>query len=238
MTEGVGHNSMGMDEATFHRHVALISRAEIAMEEARALKKKARKGFQADGGVLGDLDYALRLKKLGHEETMATVSRTAGYMVAVGALPAGTQLDLFDRVTNDPAEERAHGAGFWAGLTGKDMDCPHEPGVPQRNAWLKGWHEGHAKFVEAGEEDQTLADINARDADVDMMEPNEVDGEGHQGGMPDGGKPPMPYYQPSEAELAAAPALGEMDDDGPEIPDEDEALFGEIDDDAEKALAG
>lgn len=213
MTEGVGHNSMGMDEATFHRHVALISRAEIAMEEARALKKKARKAFQADGGVLGDLDYALRLKKLGHEETMATVARTTSYMTAIGALPSGTQLDLFERVTVDPAEERAKQAGFWAGLTGRDMDCPHDEGVPQRQAWLGGWHEGRATFLKAGEEDQTLADINARDAATDMMAPNEVDGE-------DGA--PRPYNPSTDEEPPVEPpVLGGMDDDGPFLDGDD-----------------
>lgn len=205
MTEGVGHNSdpMGMDGDAFDRHVAQIARARIALKEAQTKLKGARKAFQADGGVLGDLDEMVKDRDLGHEEAMARFQRKAAYGRRLGTLPRAVQLDFFSGVVLDPAVERAKDEGRWAGLTGKPMEqCPHEPGVPQRNAWLEGWHAGHAIFA-AEAVDSTLADINARDAATDMMAPNEMDGE-------DG-----------------PPVLGDMDDDGPFLDGDDFLAGGE-----------
>lgn len=199
-----GHNSdaLGMDGDTFDRHVAAIARKKIALEEAKTALKGARKAFQADGGVLGDLDLMVKDRDLGHEAAMARFRRMAAYGRRVGTLPRGVQLDMFDGVVIDPAVERARDEGKWLGLNGKPMECPHEEGVPQRQAWLDGWHAGHAIFA-AEVADSTLADINARDADVDMMAPNEVDGE-------DG-----------------PPVLGDMDDDGPFLDGDDFLAGGE-----------
>lgn len=201
------HNTMGMDDETFDLHVAQMAKADIALAEARTRRKNARKAFQASGGVLGDLDAMVRLRDLGHEEAMQTFRRQAAYGRRLGVLPRGVQLDLFGDVVMDPAVDRARDAGKWAGLTGKPMaECPHEPSVPQHQAWIEGWHRGAAIFAK-DVEDQTLADINARDAATDPMEPTE------------------------------------MDDDGPEVPEEDadevdpDDFLGEIDADAERALA-
>lgn len=163
------HNIMGMAGEEFDRHVARIARAKIALDEARTAVKGARNAFKASGGVLGDLDDMIRLRDLGHEEAMSTFQRRAAYARRLGTLPRATQLEMFDGVTVDPAADRARDEGKWAGLTGKPVgECPHDENLPQGQAWIEGWHAGAEIFQKAAD-DEALAEINARDAGVDVM---------------------------------------------------------------------
>jgi hypothetical protein len=85
------------------------------------------------------------------EET-ANVLRWSGVSV-------GETLDMFP-VDRTPGIERAKAEGKRAGLAGEPRKPPHDPSVPQHDAWLDGYHDGQmilaSAFAKAPATDDTV----------------------------------------------------------------------------------
>ncbi len=147
---GPGHNSVGCDQPTFHRHIALIGNKRATLKVAREQHKKARQAAKADGILLKDLDRALELADMTGEEQRQYLNTQAAYLQWL-KVPLGSQMSMFEapdfmgdeEAIKAEADELAAGKGFFAGLNGVDeSDNPHEANNPTGQAWIKGYREG------------------------------------------------------------------------------------------------
>lgn len=62
-------------------------------------------------------------------------------------MPLGFTGTMFEEVDRRPATEIAHAAGKAAALQSLRPSPPHNPAVPQYNAWMEGYHEGQAVIL-------------------------------------------------------------------------------------------
>lgn len=181
-----GDNIVAVEAADFKRHVAKISAKKIAKEAADAEYKTARQEAKAGGITLGSLDQAIRLANMPRDERDQTFSEISQYANWLGAVEIGAQLDMFNHSGPGPEDmAKAYGAGEMAGLTGQDPSGgKHAPGSGQHQEWMRGWHEGWAIFQKESVE-----------VGVEPLGPDDT-----------GEKPTMPYYKPSDEEVAQYPS--------------------------------
>ena len=145
---GPGHNVVGCDVATFHKHVALIGAKKALLDVAKSEHKKSRQAAKADGILLKDLDRALIVADMTTDEQRQYLNTQAAYLKWL-KVPIGSQMSMFDATDfmddADTIEEEtlttAEGAGFRDGLKGKGEN-PHEGNTPAGQAWMKGNHDG------------------------------------------------------------------------------------------------
>lgn len=140
-----GHNSTLTEnerKSLFFHHLRkrMAHNADIA--ELNAAKKADGKTAQADGIVLGDLDFAIKSLNADDKATVTDRYFAHGEVLSWLNLVPGFQSDLLrDRA---PAIERIEGEGELAGLAGKDAFSPYDNGSDEDKAWLRGWDKGQA----------------------------------------------------------------------------------------------
>lgn len=138
-----GHNSQLTEnerKALFFHHMRKRMAHNSDLAEINSIKKADGKIAQADGIVLGDLDYAIKAIDADDKGTVTDRFLAHGEVLAWLNLTPGFQSDLLrDRA---PAIERIEGEGELAGLAGKDAKSPHDNGSNEDAAWLRGWERG------------------------------------------------------------------------------------------------
>lgn len=145
MTAPTGHNSKLTEnerKALFFHHMRKRMAHNHDLAEINSVKKADGKTAQADGIVLGDLDYAIKALNADDKATVTDRYLSQGEVLTWLNLVPGFQTDLLrDRA---PAIDRIEGEGELAGLAGKDPKSPHEQGSNEDAAWLRGWDKGQA----------------------------------------------------------------------------------------------
>lgn len=138
-----GHNSQLTEnerKALFFHHLRKRMAHNSQLAELNAAKKADGKTAQADGLVLGDLDYAIKAIGADDKGTVTDRFLAQGEVLAWLNLTPGFQSDLLrDRA---PAIERIEGEGELAGLAGKDPKSPYDNGSDEDLAWARGWDRG------------------------------------------------------------------------------------------------
>ncbi|MBX8825268.1 hypothetical protein [Ochrobactrum sp. SFR4] len=145
MTASAGHNSElteNEEKALFFHHMRKRMAHNAAAAEIATAKKADGKTAQADGVVLGDLDFAIKALNADDKATVTDRYLNQGTILTWLNLVPGFQSDLLrDRA---PAIERIEGEGELAGLAGKDPKSPHDAGSNEDMVWLRGWDRGQA----------------------------------------------------------------------------------------------
>lgn len=145
MTASTGHNSKLTEnerKALFFHHMRKRLAHNTQAGEVASAKKADGKTAQADGVVLGDLDYAIKALNADDKGTVTDRYIAHGEVLTWLNLVPGFQTDLLrDRA---PAVERIEGEGELAGLAGKNPESPHDNGSNEDAAWLRGWERGQA----------------------------------------------------------------------------------------------
>lgn len=141
-----GHNSKNLTEnerkSLFFHHMRKRMAHNAELAELNAAKKADGKTAQADGIVLGDLDYAIKALNADDKVTVTDRYIAHGEVLSWLNLVPGFQTDLLrDRA---PAIERIEGEGELAGLAGLDAKSPYDLGSNEDLAWLRGWSNGQA----------------------------------------------------------------------------------------------
>lgn len=144
MAAGEGHNSGELTEAEekalFFHHLRKREQHNGAIKAAQDAKKSDGKLAQADGIVLGELDYASKAIGADDKKTITDQFGAFGKILSWLGLISGYQSDLFkDRA---PAVERIEGEGELAGLAARDRESGYSAGSDEDQAWLRGYDRG------------------------------------------------------------------------------------------------
>lgn len=170
-----GHNSQLTEnerKALFFHHLRKRTGHNGQLAQINAAKKADGKLAQADGIVLGDLDYAIKAINADDKATVTDRFLAHGEVLSWLNLTPGFQSDLLrDRA---PAIERIEGEGELAGLAGKDPESSYDKGSDEDQAWLRGWHRGQA--IMRDNLKNAMEKINA-DADREEGDPDFPDEE-------------------------------------------------------------
>lgn len=174
-----GHNSRELTEnerkSLFFHHLRKRMAHNTDLAEVNASKKADGKKAQADGVVLGDLDYALKAINAEEKATVTDRYLAHGEVLTWLNLVPGFQTDLLrDRA---PALERIEGEGELAGLAGKNAESPYDNGSDEDKAWLRGWDKGQA--IMRDNLQSAMEKINSEQQDEDE-DPDFEDGEERQ----------------------------------------------------------
>ncbi|WOC14995.1 hypothetical protein [Pseudochrobactrum sp. MP213Fo] len=172
MKASTGHNSRLTEndkKALFFHHMRKRMTHIAAAADIAKAKKDDGKNAQADGVVLGDLDFAIKAFNADDKATVTDRYLAHGEVLTWLNLVPGFQTDLLrDRA---PAIERIEGEGELAGLAGKDPKSPHDAGSNEDMVWLRGWDRGQ-KFMRDNLQ-AAMEKINSgseEDADPDFPE--------------------------------------------------------------------
>lgn len=141
-----GHNSRDLtdaeEKALFFHHLRKREQHNAEIKAAQAEKKSAGKLAQADGIVLGELDYASRAIGAEDKKTITDQFGAFGKILSWLGLVHGYQSDLFtDRA---PALERIERDGQLAGLAARERESGYAEGADEDSAWLRGYDRGQA----------------------------------------------------------------------------------------------
>lgn len=141
-----GDNSEMTDD---QRH-ALTAQWATKLREAEKRVKDIRSDIKAELGSDGPKDVKLFIKLLSHEgeaAAKADMESRVRVMRWLG-IPLGTQAELFPIVDVRPSSDVAYEAGKRYGLEGEPCCNPHDPSVPQYDAWMNGYQDGQAILIE------------------------------------------------------------------------------------------
>lgn len=160
----IGHNG-GPPELTDDQKQTLffghLKKIRAYKEKIASLSGELRAQYKLAKGDLGDdarasINDALLLETdEGQAKMEAAIARQARVALWMG-IPIGSQPDLFgtDRA---PATDRAFAAGKAARLNGEPCKPPHDPSVPQYDAWIQGHQAGQQALNDAQRRDDELA---------------------------------------------------------------------------------
>ena len=144
----IGHNSGDLTEAErkalFFHHLRKRMAHNAELDEKKAAKKADGKLAQADGQVLGDLDYAIKTISADDKKTVTDRFVAEGEILGWLGLSSGFQSDLFrDRA---PAIERIEKQGEIAGLAALERASGYEAGSEEDVTWLRGYDDGQRQM--------------------------------------------------------------------------------------------
>ena len=143
-----GHNSGEVTEAErkslFFHHLRKRMAHNADLAEINAAKKADGKTAQADGIVLGDIDYAIKAIDADDKKTITDRFVAEGEILTWLGLSTGFQSDLFrDRA---PAMERIAKQGELAGYAAKERSSGYGPGSDEDTAWLAAYDDAQKKM--------------------------------------------------------------------------------------------
>lgn len=153
MTETEGHNG-GNDltpaesKALHMHHFDRIEAQKAVVKAAQDELKRRRKAAKTDRLVMADLDYMARCANLEDPEIAPAEIMRRAEIASWFALPVNFQPDMFD-MRLEPLEDRAAREGEAAGFRGMEASPPYDASSGAGQAWLKAWHAGNEKRVEA-----------------------------------------------------------------------------------------
>lgn len=144
--------SNGVDADT-----VLVFLGKIASEEAKVAlaKKRLNKVWKLainSGIVRKDLELVRKFADQDADTVLGTLQRIKQYAQWLD-VPIGSQLSLFEIpsssiLSSDELGERAHRAGYVAGVMGKDPDKDAYPADNEHHQrHMEGWHSGQAVLL-------------------------------------------------------------------------------------------
>jgi hypothetical protein len=141
-----GHNSGDLTEAEerslFFHHLRKRMSHNSQLAVINADKKADAKIAQADGLVIGDLDYAIKALEAEDKGTITDRYLSHGKVLTWLGLAEGYQPDLFaDRAAGLDAIEKR---GERAGLAALTRESEYAPGSDEDQCWLRGYDNGQA----------------------------------------------------------------------------------------------
>jgi hypothetical protein len=152
----VGHNGDLPDHVTILTALSVEILYQEQKKQLRELHKRARKGIEANGLQLSDLDMLYKKREEEPEEIEAWFRRMFNAMGA--RFSEITQYDLFV-VKADGASKAAHRMnGQMVAMQGEPCEPPSGLVGEPLQEWVSGWHEGNDIRKNAT---QTLADTLA-----------------------------------------------------------------------------
>ena len=98
--------------------------------------------------VIDDIKLAIEAETPEGEAAIKTRMESQVRLLRWLGLPIGEQGSLFPDVDLRPAVERARADGKRSGFKGERCSPPHDPSIPQYNAWMDGWQEGQSALLE------------------------------------------------------------------------------------------
>lgn len=146
LAAGEGHNSKELTEderkSLFFHHLRKRMAHNAELADVNAAKKADGKTAQADGLVLGDIDYAIKALNADDKKTITDRFVAEGEILQWLGLSTGFQSDMFrDRA---PAIEKIQKAGELAGLAALERSSGYGPGSDEDTQWLAGYDRGQA----------------------------------------------------------------------------------------------
>lgn len=213
---GVGHNDEGLTEdeerALTYSWKRKWEEAEAKVKAATAERKAIEDGAKSELGkhAVKTIKELIALEQpKGNEALHASIERSLRLARWVNA-PVGSQFSFFEDRT--PAEDRAYALGKTAGLAADPCKPPYDPGVPQYQRWLDGWHDGNAINLSNFRDKLKKLDAGPADAgeQMDLSQRADLPPEG-AGNDADVSDPP--FLPPADV-----PTMPEPPDDGLDIP--------------------
>lgn len=136
-----GHNSGELTEAQrkalFFHHLRRRMERDAEVKEAKDARKEDGKLAQADGMVLGDLDYAIKAITADDKKTVTDRFVAEGEILTWLGLSSGFQSDMFrDRA---PAIEKIEKAGELAGYAARERESGYAPKSDEDTRWLASY---------------------------------------------------------------------------------------------------
>ncbi|QQM29320.1 hypothetical protein JET14_13400 [Martelella lutilitoris] len=174
MTNGKGHNSMGMSETDFSvlkaHHFRLRLTQEFKKREAADAIKSINQKAKAEGITAKELNHLIETHFAEDKQTMVDKNeRERKNLVFMGIIPDQFQGDLLsDRVTG---EQLIDAKGFSAGLRNLDRVSGYDAGSADDKTWLAAFDRGQKTFLER------IADVLKQSEAARTNEEPEADGE-------------------------------------------------------------
>lgn len=146
----IGDNSNaltpGEAKALYMHHFQAIQKQTEIVRAENAERKRLRKLAKADGVILADIDFGLRVVTLEDPMIVVEEQRRRAEIGRYFALPIGAQTELdFGR---EPLVERAAREGERAGYEGKNADtCPYDAASDAGRVWLDHWKQAQAQML-------------------------------------------------------------------------------------------
>lgn len=164
-------------KSLFFHHLRKRSAHNGKIKAAQNAKKTDGKTAQADGIVLGDLDFAIKSMDADDKVTVTDRFVAHGQVLSWLHIIPGFQSDLLrDRA---PAIDRIENQGELAGLAAKDRGSEYPEGSDEDEAWLRGYDRGQ-KIMRDNLE-TAMTKINSKAAEEDEGDepdfPDDDDGE-------------------------------------------------------------
>lgn len=150
MPATIGDNSNALTPAEakalyMHHFQAIQAQTEIVKAE-NAERKRLRKLAKADGVILADIDFGIRVATLEDPMIVVEEQRRRAEIGRYFALPIGAQTEL--DFAREPLVERAAREGEAAGFAGKSADaCPHDANSDAGRVWLDHWKKAQAQML-------------------------------------------------------------------------------------------
>lgn len=175
-----GHNSGELNDAErkalFFHHLRKRMAHNASLAEINADKKEDGKLAQADGIVLGNLDYAIKALSAEEKTTITNSYVEHGEILTWLGLSSGFQSDMFrDRA---PAIEKIERAGELAGYAAKERASGYEGKSDEDIRWLAAYDAAQAKMrddLKAAMEKRNAEKAEANDELIKKDDPFEVD---------------------------------------------------------------
>lgn len=145
-----GHNSGELTpaqaKALYMFHYNEVAAKTAIAEAANEERKRVRKVAKANGIVLADIDFGLRVAKVEDPTIIVQELIRHNEIAAFFGLPVGTQTDMdFER---EPLIDRMKREGYAAGygdVNGERRDPPVEFDSKQGQAWIKEYDKGRTQ---------------------------------------------------------------------------------------------
>lgn len=141
------------DAETMLVFLGQIERHEAKVAAEKKLLNRVWKLAINAGIVRKDLELVRRFADQDADTVLQTMARIKKYAQALD-VPIGSQFNLFEIpnssiLSSDELSERAHRAGYVAGLTGKNPDDQAYPAGHEHHArHMEGWHAGQKILLE------------------------------------------------------------------------------------------
>lgn len=173
MDAATGHNSNELtpDErkALFLDHMRKISAQQSICDREGEERKRLRKVAKADGILLADIDYGLRILKIEDPTIIVAELRRRSEIAHWFALPIGTQSEMFDEFEREPAVDRAFREGMIAGSLGKDCNPPYGSPSAVYDSWKDGWRQSQDRMAQ-----DLKSAMEKKNADIRKKEEEQV----------------------------------------------------------------
>ena len=213
----IGDNAGGL---TDEERAALMTNFSIRIRQQRRKADEKKAAYDAERQEVNnlfalvkgelqisrkDFERILEEQEMSEAEFRAYIGKQRNLRVLAG-LPVGEQIDLFNHVAKDTADEQAeaHANGYRAGSRGDDGIPPETLSPVLHQDWLAGWNEAQA---EIGRKMALAAEVLARRGEPDAEAEAEDLGDDDEG--PEPGTPEARKAE-REAERRARESLEKM----------------------------